>query len=395
MRYAKLWRVLACGAVLSSGVPARAQAPMNGIDRTVDTWVSATGRAAGADEKARDQAVAAALRKAVEEACGVFLTAQSKTRDYKAIHDKILANTVGYVREHKVDSVTVHDGVTVAKVRARVSTRKFEEDWASIRHTIEQENNPRVVVGIVEAVHQTTGGATFQVKEAGAVQSRVEDFFLSKGLSLMDRQTAKDVSKRDILLATIKDDTSELASLGARFKADVVVSGRATAKFGKEFQVADQTLYQYTATLTVRVVQSDSGRVLASKSFDPVTVNTLQRSGGEDKALAKLGEQCAPKLLAAVVKAWKNRANVHRSVQIMVSGMDFEMWKTFKKEAGAWRGVKALRLREITESVATIDVECRDTNEILAELLSEMKTIKLKVVEITANRIKLKVLKKE
>ena len=359
--------------------------------RPVDRWVTATGRAAGGDDKARDEAVAQALRTAVEEACGVFLTAQSKTEDYRAVYDKVLANAVGYVRQHKVDKVSVDQGVTTVKVRARVSTRKFEQDWAGIRHTVNQENNPRVVVAIVEAVHHTTAGASYKVKEAGTVQSRVEDFLLSKGITLMDRGTANKTLKRDIMLATVKDDTDAVASLGARFSTDVVVVGRASAKFGKTIKIAGQSLYQYVAKMNVRVIQTDSARVLASKSFGPVTTNTLQRGGGEDKALAKLADESAPKLLAAVVRAWRRRANVSRTVQLSVSGMDFALWKTFRKEAAALRGVQALRLREITQAVANIDVEYRYKNEGLADRLTELKTVKLKVLEITANRLKLKV----
>jgi hypothetical protein len=75
--------------------------------------------------------------------------------------------------------------------------------------------------------------------------------------------------------------------------------------------------------------------------------------------------------------------------------MDFDGWKTFKVEAEKIRGVQALRLREITEAMASIDVEYNYTNETLAERLSEMKTIKLAILEITANRVKMKVVKPE
>lgn len=355
----------------------------------VDLWVTATGKAAGADDKARDEAIAQALRTAVEEACGVFLTAQAKTDDYKAVYDKVIANAVGYVREHKVDKVTVEQGVTIAKVRARVSTRKFEEDWASITHTVHQENNPRMVVAIVEAIHEAAGAPSYEVKENGKVATIVESFFLAKGISLVDANTAAKTQKRDILLAAIKDDVDAVASLGARFSADVVVVGKAVAKFCKELKIAGQTMYQYTASLNVRVVQSDSARVLAVESFGPITVNTMQR-GGEDKALDKLANDCAPKLLASVIEAWRKRANVSKTVELSITGMDFNRWKTFREEASKIRGVQAIRLREITQDVASIDIEYRYDNEGLADRLSELKSVKLKVIEITSNRLRLK-----
>ncbi len=356
----------------------------------MEKWVEATGRAAGTTDTAREEAKAVALRTAVEEACGVFLTSQSKTRDYKAVYDKVFANAVGYVREFKIVKTEVEGDVTIIRVRALVSTRKFEEDWASIAHTIEQENNPRMIVAIVEAIHQTTAGPSYEVKEDGIVQSTIEEFLLSKGLTLMDRAVAADIAKRDVLLAAIKDDAAEVAALGSRFKADVVVTGKAHVKYGKTLEVAGQEMYQYVATLNVRVIQTDSARVLATKSFPPVTATTLQRGGGEDKALAKLAKDCAPQLLAAVIEAWKDRANISRTVQLTVMGMDYEMWKTFKEAAETIRGVQAVRLREITEGLAHIDVEYQFTNETLADRLAEMKALKLTVQEITANRLKLK-----
>lgn len=378
--------LLLCGLVLAS--PAQGQ--LAG-EKPIEKWVDVTGRAAGADAKAKEEATAKALRAAVEEGCGVFLTAQSKTKDYKTVYDKVIANTVGYVKERKEISSTVEQDVTTVKLRVLVSTRKFEEDWAAIAHTLEQENNPRVIVAVVEAVRDTAAGPTYEAKENGIVQGKLEDFFLSKGLTLMDRSTAAGTARRDVMLAALKDDVKELAAMGARFHADVLIIGQASAKYGKSLEIGGQTMYQYVATLSVRVIQADSAAVLASKSFDPVTVTTLQRGGGEDKALAKLGEEYAPKLLAATVEAWSKRANVLRTVQIQINGMDFEAWKTFKEEAATLEGVQALRLREITENVASIDVEFKFTNELLAERLTQLKKTGLVIVELSANRLKFKV----
>jgi len=382
--------LIACAALIAA---AAATAPAQptvkpGVDRTV----TITAAAAGTGLKAKDEAVAQALRTAVEQACGVFLTAKSKTQDYQLVYDKIFASAVGYVREHKVLKTWTDGTKTYARVQARVSTQKFEKDWAAIAHTVEQENNPRVIIAIGEAVHQGLSAPNYTIKDSGGVQGKVEDFFISKGIVLMDRKTTTDVSKRDVLLAAIKDDDREVAALGTRFKADVVITGKATAKFGKQIQVAGQTLFQYTATLAVRVVQTDSARLLVSKTFGPETSNSLQRGGGEDKALAKLAEKSASKLLAAVVEAWRKRANVSRTVALSISGMDYKAWKVFKAEMMKLRGVQALRLRDITENLANIDVEYRYNNENLADNLTELKDTKLKLTEITANRIKLKLL---
>jgi hypothetical protein len=117
----------------------------------------------------------------------------------------------------------------------------------------------------------------------------------------------------------------------------------------------------------------------------------LQQQGGEEKVLAKLAEESAPKVLAAVVEAWRQRATVTRTVIVSVSGMDYALWKKFHDEAMKIDGMQALRLREITEGVANIDVEYKYSNENLADRLTELKIVPLDIQEITSNRIKMKV----
>ena len=72
--------------------------------------------------------------------------------------------------------------------------------------------------------------------------------------------------------------------------------------------------------------------------------------------------------------------------------MDYKAWQAFRKEAKAIRGVQAVRRREITASIANIDVEYDYDIDQFADKIIEMKTVKLEVMEITGNRIKLKMI---
>ncbi|HAU39202.1 MAG TPA: hypothetical protein DCX07_16000 [Phycisphaerales bacterium] len=458
-------------------------------DRDVDKWLTVTGSAAGMNENAKDEAVNQALRKAVEQACGVFLTGESKAQDYQLVYDKVFADAVGYVREHKVEDTWLQNGQTNVRVRARVSTKKFEKDWATIRHTLHQEGNPRVIIIVgettqemlntlaeetesssasmtestvdatatvsaaevaeaqrlgeayvwtdaggrrwrrrgttvecisreqVTAAHIATAEAHFRalqrqvsasqsnnsrkiwtsvataLAEKGVVQGEIEEFFLSKGVKLMDRSTTEKISKRDLMLAMAKDDIAEVTALGARFKADVIIFGTAAAQYSREVRIGDAVLHQYTAKLVIRAIRTDSGQLLVSKVFGPFTVNSTLRSGGEQGALEKLGSEAAPKLLAAIVEAWRQQSHVSRDISLQITGMDFSAWKLLRDELKEVRGVQALRLREITESVANVDVEWAYKTENLADRITELKTVKLEVVEISPNRIKLKMVK--
>ena len=112
------------------------------------------------------------------------------------------------------------------------------------------------------------------------------------------------------------------------------------------------------------------------------------------QALAKLATESAHKILAAVVEAWRKRTNISRTITLSISGMNYKLWKVFKAEVKEVRGIQAPRLRDITEAVTNVDIEYSFSNENLADALTELKKIKLEVLELTANRIKLKVVKK-
>lgn len=353
-----------------------------------DKWVVATGRIAETSTNAKDRAVKLAMRSAVEKTCGVFLSSQSKARNYKMISEKVFTNTSGYILEHKVLRVwTTDDGITSARVRVRISTKGFEKSWAMVTQAIEQENNPRVIIAMVES-SQDQNYAKYEAKENGIVQTRMEGFFVDKGVEVRDKSTSKEITKRDVLLAAIEDDATKLAALGAKFNADVVVAGRATAKYSKTLKVAGQNLNQYTASLNVRVIQCDSARVLVSKTYGPYTVSSLQKAGSQ-KALSKLADEAAPSLLKAVAAAWQKRAINSRTVRLSVNNMDYGKWRQLRDDLKKLSGIQSVRLREITKNVATIDVEGSYSNEELADELMDLGSLKLEVTEISANRIKL------
>ena len=360
----------------------------------VDKWVTVTANAAGTDATAQEQATKLALRKAVEESCGTFIKAESKAQNYQAIYDKIFADTVGYVKEYQVVKAMVMGGETAVTVRARVSTQKFQSDWASIAATMHLENNPRVIIAVSEVVHtHATTAPVVRKEEGGIVQSTIEDFFLNRGVTLMDRQTAGQVNKRDILLASMKDDTAEVAALGARFKAEVVIIGQATAQYGKQLDVGGQTMYQYVASLNVRAIRTDSAQVIMSRTYGPVTATTLQYGGGDAKALAKLAEESAPGILAAVVEAWRRQVHVSRDINLSVSGMAFDGFDALEQDLKKVRGVQTVNLREITEGVANIDVKYDFDTKAFAQAVRKLETVKLEVTEFNSNRVKAKVIK--
>lgn len=408
-------------AVLSTivfGVAAAAQAAAGVTPpfRKTERWITADDGAPGPRTRAEKEAVQAALRKCVERACGVFLRAQTETRDYQAIYDKVLADTPGYVIEYDVLKVWEEDGITWARVKALVSTKQFRLAWNRIAHIVERENNPRVIIGVAEttvsmvntlteeidvivpagrkrSTSKVWEKATEEIHRGGTVQTKLEEYFTKRDIVLVDRTQADTVDKRDLILAATGGDPDKIAALKARFDADVVLIGAAAAEYGGEVGIAGRTMHRYTAKMAIRAVRTDTARLLAAKTIGPIAVNSMQKAGGEDEALAALANKAAPEVLTAIVEAWRKQVHVAREIRLLIDNMSFAAWKALRAEAMQLKGVQAMRLREITKSVATIDVEYDFDTQNLAEKLTELKQVKLQITEFNPDRLKMTVAK--
>ncbi len=353
--------------------------------------ITVEGSAAGTDANAREQARQDALRKAVEQACGTFISSQTKVKNFEALYDKAMSLAAGYVESY--DNVTYRNegDLTLCKLTARVSTASFEKEWARLLHTIEEEDNPRCVVVVIEDnnVDDTAGP-----RPDGVSQSVLENFFIEKGVQLMDKTATEDVRRRDIELAAINDDINKLAAMAAAFKADVVIRGLGEARQAGSVQMGGQTLFRWSGTLTIRAYQTDSAQMLMSSTYQATKTTTSQNAGG-DEVLRACAEQNAGKILRDIGEAWRKRQNVRRTIQVTLQDCDRAGFKAFQAEMQKQQGVQSVRLKEMVNNVCQIEIDWAYDLERLASRIEELKAdgATYVITEQTHDRITAKLVK--
>lgn len=356
-----------------------------------DKIIVITGQAAGADLNAAEQAKQDALRKAVEQACGTFLNTQTKVKNYEATYDKIMTLAAGFVTEYEVIERRVEGGISHCKVRAHVSTVSFEREWAAMLHTLEVEGNPRCVVVVVE--DNNTDDLT-PPKTDGVAQSVLEKFFLDKGVQLMDRTASIESKERDMTLAALNDDITKLAAMAASFKADVVIRGQAEAKFVGTSKIGGQTLYKWTATLTIRAYHTDSAQLLMSGVYSESKPSIHENQGGDD-AIRACAEKHAGKILSDIGEAWRKRQNVRRTIQLTLENCSRREFKAFESALMQERGVQSVRMRELVNKVCQIEVDWEYDLERLAARVEQLKIdgLEFEIIEQTHDRFTAKIIK--
>lgn len=389
-------RMRTCVLVMMLGVAGGALAQEEAITETLAKRVQARGLAEGAGETAAEEAKLDALRAAVAKVCGTFINAQSETENYQILRDRVLEHPLGFgriIRVVKGPDLIAGGDLTEITVEAEVYPAQFERQWAELAHILEREGNPRCVIIVLEDdnPHDHTPPAT-----NGVVQSALEDFFLSKGVRLMDRGSVDAVKKRDLKLAAENGDVIKAAAAGAAFDAEVVILGKAEARQGDSVNIGGYEVKMWNVTLTLRAVETDSAAILISKTYTPEEpISSTHMTARQ--ALIKFGKEIAPEVLSDLAKAWRERATAGRTIEMRIQPVSRQQFKLIEDALVKFRGVigqkEGVRLRELINRVATVEVRWKyglnqfaDRVEAL-EISSGDHVMTFEITEQSANRI--------
>lgn len=356
--------------------------------------VTVTGKAVGLNLSTQEEARADALRQAVQQACGAFINAQTQVENYRATYDHVMSLAPGFVESYSVEREWQDAEMSYCTIHATVSTSLVEKEWAAFAHTYKRAGYPRVVVVITEdddiddARPPVTGGG---------VQSVIENFFLSKGVTLMDKQQTDSVRERDLSLAAINDDVNRLASVAAAFNAEVVVYGQAAAEYAGAVTIGGRQTHRWDVSLTVRTIQTDSARVLSSNVYRPERrhASTTRGSGGD--ALLDLAREEAPNILRDLGTAWNANAANYTTCHLSFTPCSRRRFKTIRDALAEARGVQSgsdgIRLRELVNEVASVEVDWQFDVNMLADRIEELdiEGMTFEITEQTGNRLSIRV----
>ena len=124
-------------------------APTGDMQEVVATGMGAI--LAGDEVKAKDDAIAAALRNAVEQVVGMHVESDVLVQNYQTMEDKIYTRTSGYVQKYDVISSTKQlDSAIEVTIRAIVKVSDLQSDLSAIGVLISRKGKPRTMILIDE-----------------------------------------------------------------------------------------------------------------------------------------------------------------------------------------------------------------------------------------------------
>ena len=310
----------------------------------------------GRRDIARDRAIKDALRKAVEQGVGTFISSETVVENYEVLKDRIFSKAEGYVSEYKVVRERAEDGLYRVLVRAKVKLGDIKRDLQAIGILVERRGRPRTMVLVGD----------------DDVRALVEERLISLNFPLVDYGTVVRNTEKDVLDAALKGDRKLARKVAMRNGAEIYVIGSVKTEEG---------IYRgrkvYSVKLRLKAVEAATGELLASVFV------SKKVPFDEAEAKREAVEEAVDRLAEAVLSRWKAGVVIHLKVEnIPPSKVEALKDELYRKV----RGVKAVYERENYGRYVLLEITT-DTSP--QEVLSDLRRIKhLKVIEYEGQSVR-------
>lgn len=328
---------------------------------------------------ARDAAVADALRKAVEQSAGAFVSSDTLVENFQLLSESVYSNTAGYVKSYSIISEGSSGGLYYVTVRAVVKTGDLSDDIGEIGLLQQKASRPRVLFMMEESGPEVSGGywwaGTRSSLELNPSEAALKKEFLAKGFNVVEITGAG----LDKLEAYPGISGQAARSIGTAMGAEVVVFGRSKIEEGPS--TGATSVVNYLVSMTAQAVRVDDGVVLASTRGRGASRH-ISSEDGRAESVEKAASVVSQGLIAQIIERWAGP----QTVRVTLSGMDYREAAEFKRFLKTKvRGVQAIYQRRHAGRVIVLELETKSSAQAIADDISRHG--KYRVTGATLNTI--------
>ncbi|MDY6855384.1 MAG: hypothetical protein SWO11_11870 [Thermodesulfobacteriota bacterium] len=342
---------------------------------------------------ARGKALDDALRKAVVQAVGTFVSSETIVESHTLLSERIYAKSEGYIQNYKIISESLIEDIYKVNIEATVVLGSLKDDLSTIGLLMARKYKPRVIVMIAE---QNIGQEHFSFwwdyhtspANLSITETTLIEIFKERGFKIVDHGAkAKDI-KIDKSYQVANLDDSMAIYIGEQYDAEVVIIGKAMAK--RTEKTLDTSMKSCEANISARAIRTDNGAIIASENTKGIAAHINEFIAGSN-ALKKGASDLATKLMDQIIGTWEKELTGTTLVQMTISGIssyhDFIALKnTIKEEI---RGIKGVYQRSIMAGIAKIDIDIKGDAQSLAQELTkkDFQSFSIDVDALTQNSI--------
>jgi len=234
--------------------------------------VEATG-----EGPSKDQALYAAMRRAVEQMVGVHLQSSTTVVNFALVQDKILSHSTGYVTNYRIiKEDRTGDGYSVT-IFATVDSKLIKDDIDALSILRKSVGNPRILVAFSS---KGEGGRLFKDKNfIEEIYNGIVETLTDNQFRVVDKASSDKFAEQVGSTHGIDIDLNKAAAYGLRFNAEYTLLYSASSTI-KDGNVSKEVVLRIKAQL----IDNTRSEVVTSKVVEQTSTAQTMESALEKAA---------------------------------------------------------------------------------------------------------------
>lgn len=283
--------------------------------------VVSTGRGAIINNdkaRARDEAIIDARVRALEEEVGVLVDADTLVQNNLLLDSTVRNTTQGWIRAELILKEWEENDMVMVKLRATISPQDLRERLQDLA------SNTSILIHLQEKV-------CGENSEDLVMESAVIEKLVDAGYIVLDPIQTERIKEHETRALILKGDLKAAKKAGLRFLSNLFATGKAEAKFSQN----NNGWISAIVTVTLRVVQTDTGKIVAQISDYSTKGLELDCPAAARKALLEAGAKAATKVQEKLADYLNNNK---RRVTVIAHGLADQ--SAYERLANILRGVR-------------------------------------------------------
>ncbi len=342
---------------------------------------------------AREASISLGLAAAVDRAILELISAETAAANFSAITELFYTNVNQFVQGYKVLAESKGSGFYRVMVQASVSSGAIQKQLTNAGIALGKKILPSILLMVSDQRLDSPdaqywwgpGGPAAAKQVAGPLLSRI---LSEKGFGIVGHEVVGGSEALVSLHQNSNPGNTQVAEIGAKANADMVIAGNATLQRVPAAQETEPKTVKIVMAL--RAVRSGSGEELAAVEQTAIAPNA-EDPAGIDQVLATLGKAAGDELSKQMASAWQKQARKSASVELLIEGTSqLGNYSTFRSALSKVSGVKNLQTKEMKADKSTLIVEYPNGARQLADalILKPFDGFSITIPEVTQNQMK-------
>ncbi len=350
---------------------------------------------------ARDKAIDAAMRVAVEQAVSRYLSYVTIDENFQSLSEKVYSKANSYISNFNLLNESVTDDVYTVTIDTKISENKIKDILIKLKILTVNKDLPKFIIFIAEKGIDNSKYRFFWSSDEGSfIESttagdEIRKRFTEKGFTVVDKSEVMSKIKRGSLADKVALKDSDVIGLTKHTSAEIIIIGKALSQVMGNIQ--GSSMKSILGNVSARVIDN-SGMLIASDSASAKVLHVEEGIGG-DEALKKAAVVLADRFITAIMAKWGVDERESATINLNVSGLTYKRLQDFIRILkNDIRGVSNIVQRSFTSGgKANIIVDIKGEAAYVAKELKrrDFQTIDIQVTSFDAESINLILKQKE